>query len=46
MTVVPEVPLVSLVPVGISASLCSDDHSACGASGVLGACWCFCEVLW
>ena len=45
MTVVPVVPLVSLVSFDVSVRCCGDSGT-CGAFGVLGVCCCFCEVLW
>ena len=44
MTVVPVVPLVSLVSVAVSVKCCGDS-GACSASGALGVRCCFCEVL-
>ena len=44
MTVVPAVPLVSLVSVVVSVR-CFGDNGACSAPGVLGVCCCFCDVL-
>ena len=44
-TVVSAMPLVSLVPIGVSVS-CFGDHSVCSASGIIGVCLYFCELLW
>ena len=41
MIVVLVVPLVSIVV----SERCFGDSGACSASGVLGVCCCFCEVL-
>ena len=46
MTVVPTVPIVSLVSVAEAIREVFGDHSACRAFGVLGVCSCICEVLW
>ena len=63
MTVVSTMPLVSLVPIGVSVSHFGDQCLQClwcprcllvllfgtlatAMSGVLGAHWCFCIMLW
>ena len=45
VTVVPAVPLVSLVSVAVSVR-CFGDSGTCSAPRVLGVRCCFCEVLW
>ena len=45
MTIVPAVPLVSLVSLAVSVR-CFGDHSPRSAYGVLGVCSCICKVLW
>ena len=45
MTVVPAVPMVSLVSVAVSVR-CFGDSSAYSASSVHGVFSCICEMLW
>ena len=45
MTVVPVVPLVSMVSIAVSVR-CFGDSSAYSVSGVLGICVCICEMFW